>query len=357
MQSFNFIAKSVAMIACLVLILSPLHVLWRSKLSVRPETSALRAESPSVAKVSAIYGEYNEYYERAVSTHERHAERHGYPCHILRNPVAPGEGHRGYWNKMLYLQSMLVQELGKPEDFRAKWLMWFDADSIIINEEIPVEIFLPPTDFHHIHFLVTKDENGLNSGVFFLRVDQRSVALTTKVLGFPIFRPEVDLGFSADQQAMALVLQEPQFLRHTVWQPRLWYNTYQRSSGYEGKRGNLLVHFPGLEDRWTQMSTWLNLVSHPKVVEWHAPLGQTTYPADVDRFWSLLRRINTTLEMIEDVREQKDDTGGAAAKAAEDLESIAAQNADSLDTMETATEAIRAAMEHWDRESTNITSR
>ena len=254
------------------------------------------AKSASIAKISAIYGEHNEYCKRAVNTHERHAERHGYPCHVLRNPVAPGEGHRGYWNNMLYLQSMLVQELGKKEDFRAKWLMWFDADSIIINEEIPLEIFLPPADFNHIHFLVTKDQNGLNSGVFFLRVHQCSVALTTKVLGYPIFRPEVDLGFSADQQAMALVLHEPQFRPHAVWQSRLWYNPYQRSTGYEGKRGDLLVHFPGLEDRWAQMSTWLNFVSHPKAAEWQASLGQTTYPADVDRFWSLLRRINTTLK-------------------------------------------------------------
>ena len=63
-----------------------------------------------------------------------------------------------------------------------------------------------------------------------------------------------------------------------------------------------------------------NLVSHPKVVEWQAPWGQSTYPADVDRFWSLLRIINTTLERVEALREQNDDTGGAAAKAAEDLE-------------------------------------
>ena len=81
------------------------------------------AKSASIAKISAIYGEHNEYYEQAVSTRERHTERHGYPCHVLLNPVAPGEGDRGDWNKMLYLQSMLVLELGKKEDFRAKWLM------------------------------------------------------------------------------------------------------------------------------------------------------------------------------------------------------------------------------------------
>ena len=152
--------------------------------------------------------------------------------------------------------------------------MWFDTDSIIINEEIPLEIFLPPADFNHIHFLVTKDQNGLNSGVFFLRANQCSVALTTKVLGFPIFRPGIGLGFSADQQAMALVLYEPQSQSHALWEPRLWYNTYQRSTGYEGKRGDLLVHFPGLEDRWTHVSMWLNFMGHPKATEWQASWGK-----------------------------------------------------------------------------------
>ena len=120
MQSLKFIAKSVVVIACLALILSPLHLLWRSKLPVKPNTPVPTVKSPSIAKISVIYGEHNEYYERAVSTHKRHAERHGYPCHVLRNPVASGEGHRRYWNKMLHLQSILVQELGKKEDFRAK---------------------------------------------------------------------------------------------------------------------------------------------------------------------------------------------------------------------------------------------
>ena len=77
------------------------------------------------------------------------------------------------------------------------------------------------------------------------------------------------------------------------------------------------------------MSTWLNFVSHPKAAYWQVSLSQTTYPANVDKSWSLLRRINTTLEMVAAVREQKDDSGGAAATAAKDLERIAAQDTDS----------------------------
>ena len=345
MPSLKFIMKLVVVGACIVFTLFPLHLLRRSERYGCPNIPIPTVKPPAIAKISVIYGEYNEWYERAVSTHERHAERHGYPCHVLRNPVAPGEGHHGYWNKMLYLQSMLVQELGKKEGLRAQWLMWFDAYSIIINQEIPLEIFLPPADYAHIHFLVTRDQHGLNSGVFFLRVHPCSIALTTKVIGFPIFKPEIDLGFSADQQAMALVLREPEFQSHTVWQPRLWYNSYQQSTGFEGKKGDLLVHFPGLEDRWTQMSMWLNFVSHPKAAEWQASLDQTAYLADVDRFWSLLRRTNTTLNMVEAFIGKNHDSGGALVSATERLERMRVQDTDSLETMETAIQAIWTAME------------
>lgn len=74
---------------------------------------------PNVAKVSVLYGEENENYERAVASHERHARLHNYPLHVLRGAVADG-----YWNKELYLLSILIQELGKPTSERVEWLMY-----------------------------------------------------------------------------------------------------------------------------------------------------------------------------------------------------------------------------------------
>lgn len=73
---------------------------------------------PVVAKVSVLYGEENENYERAIASHQRHALRHDYPFYVLRRPVA-----EGYWNKELYLLSILIQELGKSERERVEWLM------------------------------------------------------------------------------------------------------------------------------------------------------------------------------------------------------------------------------------------
>lgn len=72
-----------------------------------------------VAKVSMLYGAQNEYYERAIDSHIRHGQRHGYPVYVLTHDIS-----RGYWNKPTYLLSIVIQELGKAPEERAQWLMY-----------------------------------------------------------------------------------------------------------------------------------------------------------------------------------------------------------------------------------------
>lgn len=65
-----------------------------------------------------LYGGANSVYVRALSSHERHAARHGYPVHVLRHEVA-----KGYWNKPSYILSLLVHELTKDAAERVQWMM------------------------------------------------------------------------------------------------------------------------------------------------------------------------------------------------------------------------------------------
>ena len=296
---------------------------------------------PKVAKVSVIYGEVNEYYESAIRSHQRHADRHGYPFFTLRNPVA-----EGYWNKAEYLHSILVQELGKPVDERVEWLMWVDADSAIINPEIPVEIFLPPADFSDVHFLTSKDQNGLNTGIFFVRVHPWSVNMFTKTLGYPIFNPDVDLGYSADQTAMALIFNETENQPHVMYQPRKWYNTYQFHHGYEGSPGYLLVHFPGLEDdRWNQMGAWLSALDDPReAMKWSMPVEDTHYPREIEGFWVSVQRSHELVELAKQKLEQN--IGDLALSAAiEDLKFAISFETDQLHLIEQAIEEVVEAIE------------
>ena len=63
-----------------------------------------------------LYGD-NELYERAINTHLRYAERHGYRAYVLRKELV-----NGVWNKLAYLLHVLMTEMDKGEE-GASWIM------------------------------------------------------------------------------------------------------------------------------------------------------------------------------------------------------------------------------------------
>lgn len=173
---------------------------------------------------------------------------------------------------------------------------WVDADSIIINPAIPADIFLPPPDLSEIHFIASKDQNGLNTGIVFFHVHEWTINMLVETLAHPLYLPEIDLGRSADQEAMARVMKKmsggPQgrgYAEGMAYLPRPWINTYEWHHAYEGKKGDMLVHFPGLEDdRWPHMANWLDIVEKTPL-EWEVPLKDTGYVELTRDFWSKFR--------------------------------------------------------------------
>jgi galactosyl transferase GMA12/MNN10 family len=308
--------------------------------SFRPERTTSLAQPPQIAVMSMLYGDRNTLYERAIKSHERHAARHGLPIHILRNNVADG-----FWNKPSYILSLLIAELAKNPEERATWLQWVDGDSIIIDPELKSEMFLPPPDFDHINYLVAKDQNGMNTGIFFLRVCDWSIKFMAKALAYPLFRPDIDLGRSADQVAMELVANETEYRDATLYQPRIWYNTYEFHHGYEGEAGRMLVHFPGLEeDRWEHMEKWLDIVEGPKAAEWMLPLEQTAYPAEINRFWAELREARKAVRSAEWFIGDKPHVPSDVTTAYERVKMLMQYGTDNIDGMVEATRSLNEAM-------------
>jgi len=272
--------------------------------------------SPDVGIVSMLYGEPNDYYVQAIETHERHAARHGYPAYVLRSNVYPLDN--GIWNKLAFILHLLVLELEKPEEVRTKWLMWVDADSIVVNPALSLDIFLPPKDFSNVHVLATKDMNGLNAGIFFLHVHHWSLQMVIKAISIPQHRPDIGLGF-LEQTALYQTFNDTEFQESVVYQPRIWYNTYEFHHAYEGKHGDFLAHFPGLEsDRWDHMDKWLNIVNGPGQAEWEIPLEETRYPNETKDYWNTLRYVRAVLNYAE-YRAQEDSPTEEIKDAVEDL--------------------------------------
>lgn len=160
-----------------------------------------------------------------------------------------------------------------------------------MNPNVPLEIFLPPPAFPHIHLLVTADPHGLNNGVFFIKVHSWSVELISAVIAFPYFNPQTELQYR-DQSALVEVLKEKHFKNNILYLPQRWFNAYQQALDptetilpFQLQRGDLLVHFPGIPDRGDRMSFYLEKADR-HLPEWELDLSQTSYPTDVAEFWA-----------------------------------------------------------------------
>ncbi|KAK6390078.1 hypothetical protein LTR65_005891 [Meristemomyces frigidus] len=257
--------------------------------------AAWRGQRPPVMKVTALFGQANELYEAAVRSHEEHNRLHGYELKVLRERIVDN-----FWSKPAFLLSLVVEELARPEGERTGWIMWLGPDIILLNPHVPLDIFLPPADYAHVHFLGTHDTAGLNTGAFFLRVHEWSVRLLIEVLSLPKHEPALEHAVDKDQMALEMLLTAASWRQQVVYMPRTWFNAYQLDvDKFEGKRGDLLVHFHDLEgDKWSAMSAYLAQVALRNST-WSRPLATTTYASEIDEYWERVRNAERLLDVAE----------------------------------------------------------
>lgn len=185
--------------------------------AVWPEWEEFSDAPSRVAKVSIVYGDVNSVYERALRTHKAHNNIHGYPFFIQRESILDG-----YWTKPAFLQAIILRELAKPKGRGIEWIFWVDADTVVLNYQTALESFLPADGdelLNDINLLVTEDWNGLNNGVFAIRVSKFAVELLAGILSFRDFRPDTELTFQ-DQSAMEIILEGRKFSQHRVVVPQ-----------------------------------------------------------------------------------------------------------------------------------------
>ncbi|KIX91963.1 uncharacterized protein Z520_12352 [Fonsecaea multimorphosa CBS 102226] len=127
-------------------------------------------------------------FQRALRSHQDHADLRGYPLFLLQKPTI-----HNFWDKIYFMHWTLVEELAEPEEQRRRWLLWFDADSLILNPSAGLETFLPPENMSQIQFICTKDLNGLNSGVFLFRVSLLTAYYMAKIMAYSMTHPHIDL--------------------------------------------------------------------------------------------------------------------------------------------------------------------
>lgn len=148
--------------------------------------------------------------------------------------------------------------------------------------------------------LVTADHQGLNNGIFYLKVHPSSLDLLTRIADYPLAHPDEDLGWFGEQAAMERVihlvetqLKDQSSLPGIAWVPREWFNTFEFEHGFEGKPGHFMVHFAGLaETRISHMANWLDELQRNQI-KWEIPLEDTFYADAVSKFWKEFASNNT----------------------------------------------------------------
>jgi hypothetical protein len=244
------------------------------------------------AKVAVASGFEDVVYERALDTHIRHAERHGYPMYVGRENAADG-----MFNKIAYILNIVLQELYKPAEERIEWLFYFDADTIIMNKEIPMEIFEPPSDYQHLNYIAARDWNGLNAGVLLLRVHPWTVDLLCRTMTYKHYHPDEPYQFEEQTILARLTENDPEFHKEAIYMPRSWFNAYFYGM-QEVRPGMLLSHFAHPDFKW-HMYEWLHVAYEEDGSDnptYQKKVEDTEYPEEIKKFWNVKRRADRVIK-------------------------------------------------------------
>ena len=72
---------------------------------------------------TSLQNDYDPIFERAIKSHIKHGEIWGYPTHVLRHSMLnTGSGYSQY-NKLAFIQMLLLNEMAKPFGQRAGWIV------------------------------------------------------------------------------------------------------------------------------------------------------------------------------------------------------------------------------------------
>lgn len=131
---------------------------------------------------------------------------------------------------------------------------WHDVDTVVLNNQVSLDTFI--RDIHekdNVQFIYTEDQNGLNAGVFYVRVGEWASVFLSTVLAMSKAKDHPKLDFW-EQTAIAKTVAENEFFGSaSVMVPRDWFNSYAWLSKDEttGRYasavhpGTFLVHMVG----------------------------------------------------------------------------------------------------------------
>jgi len=179
----------------------------------------------------------NSIYENSISEFYQYADVHGYEF-FFYNKRYDTQTNLFYMKLHALIETIVVGLKTKKFD----WIFWVDSDTVLTNPNIKLETFIPLDN--NIHFIAAADKNGLNAGIFLIRVHSWSLNFLMQSISYQHYYPKEKLEFS-DQTSMNNVLCRGEEDEHYVIVPQQWFNKYH----HYRKNGDFLLHFAGRKDK------------------------------------------------------------------------------------------------------------
>lgn len=195
----------------------------------------LFVSAADIAVVTLASGdEYKAKVKLGIENKRLYCKQHGYD--FIYSEESQDPSRHIYWSKIRLVSKAL-------ENPAYKWVVWMDADTLIMNLGTPLEDFIDDK----VNFIITKDWNGINAGVFFVKNCDWSRTFLTGVYN----RTDCIGHMWPEQQAIALELKDKKELNERVKiAPQRFFNSYPKellenyrplTSAYQP--GDFLLHF------------------------------------------------------------------------------------------------------------------
>jgi len=200
----------------------------------------------------------NSIYENAISSFYQYAQIHGYEFQF--NNYRYDTERQVFFMK---LNSILEKVIIGLKEKKYDWIFWVDSDVVLANPNIKLEAFLPNKGMNNIHLIIADDVNGLNAGVFLLRVHPWSLNLLMRAMSYSYFNDKKGLKY-ADQSSLNNVLYESKEEDHYIVVPQNWFNSYIGLN----KDGDFLLHLAGHVHKDSEAETFRNHIKSDK--KWYS---------------------------------------------------------------------------------------
>lgn len=150
---------------------------------------------------------------------KEYAQKHGY--HLFDGSHHINSSRPPAWSKIKAVKYLLEKE-------KCDWVMWTDADTVIMNPEIRIQDFLP-ADKTKDMLVVSDKGGGYNSGVFLFRNTAWSKEFLDVWWNMKAFVRLPGLSLSGDNNALKALLKNMKDLNeHVLSPPRCTFNSFAK---------------------------------------------------------------------------------------------------------------------------------